>query len=662
MLTVKKVVLKNVRSFLQETPFEFENAKVINTISGINGSGKSTVFKALMLAQRAFFHNQLEDSEERRKSIANDLLAMLNEVGAFITITFEIVTESTISHATFRVRCVERTNEHIVWRLEASDSDLAAIRQYWDITKPRDIIVFIDSNRFISEQDFSSGEISISQSKNLDDLVLDYIFYPERLFGSIYERIIRDYARERIIPSRPRRDLPHVASKILLRELLDYLEVSKFTSQVRDGQFVLQVRQRKNKKLAAYDVRHLSSGEKTLFYTLHFICYVRSISLLVIDEPENNLHENMLAEFVELLNRICITDDFSDLLIRLASKNGVELKPNVKKQLTTLYKSHSLSNVYLLTHSRSLIYNVFNFGANYYVEGGLKRLDYDEAELTMRSIGLSKIYNRVLFVEGISDARLVESIVGPLNVKVRQLGGCTQVISAYTNYLRVKSEVRDTQFCFMIDRDTRNDTSIEALRAENPAVFDENFVVLDRHELENYFLDAKLFREVYRREKQATSLFPDEVEVPTANEIEQALKTIADGTREQVMLKTLQQLNSESLGGLQEKLTAKNLPLEAAAYETFIKDAFDTTKHEETLKAVQKNWRTAKISLSQWDSKWKELCDGKKALHKYLEQVAQEVPGATAERITLVMIKAAHDIPSCEAHEVLVKVTSRFRK
>ena len=113
MLTVKKVVLKNVRSFLQETPFEFENAKVINTISGINGSGKSTVFKALMLAQRAFFHNQLEDSEERRKSIANDLLAMLNEVGAFITITFEIVTESTISHATLRFRCVEQTSEQI---------------------------------------------------------------------------------------------------------------------------------------------------------------------------------------------------------------------------------------------------------------------------------------------------------------------------------------------------------------------------------------------------------------------------------------------------------------------------------------------------------------------------------------------------------------------
>jgi hypothetical protein len=518
----------------------------------------------------------------------------------------------------------------------------------------------VDSARFISEADFSSREVSMSKSKSIDDLVSDYIFFPEQLFESTYARIISDYARQRISPSKPRWDMPHVAAKILLKSLLQYIDISNFTTQAREGQFVLQARRTESQQAGLYDVRSFSSGEKTLFYIMHFICYVKDISLLVIDEPENNLHENMLAQFVSLLERICTTKDFGKLLIEVAKSSQIGLGVNAGKQLRVLYKSHQLNKVFLLTHSRSLIYNVFNIGSNYYVENGLKALEYDKSEQVMRSIGLSKIYDRVLFVEGDTDVTFIEAIVAPYNVKVKPLGGCSQVISAYRNYLRLKNHVKETQFCFMIDRDTRNEDSISDLRKEDPDSFDRHFVVLDRHELENYFLDPALFQEVFKRVKALTDLFP--TEPPDKAEIETQMRAIADESRPHVLLKSVHHLNSRSIGSLLEDLTSKDLPLaNNDDYQARITEVLSSVQASAAATSLKDNYRKAKTELAQWNTKWKSLCDGKRTLRLYITQVASHL-GTNQETIERTLTKAALETKTADAHVVLADLVSRLTR
>ena len=56
----------------------------------------------------------------------------------------------------------------------------------------------------------------------------------------------------------------------------------------------------------------------------------------------------------------------------------------------------------------NLIYNNFTDGSNYYLDGCLKSINYDNYEKILREIGLSGVYSRVLFVEGTKDTEYLD--------------------------------------------------------------------------------------------------------------------------------------------------------------------------------------------------------------------------------------------------------------
>ena len=59
--------------FINEQTFNFNEADILNTISGGNGSGKSTVFETALLCQKAFFVQILTELSESAKYTGIDL-------------------------------------------------------------------------------------------------------------------------------------------------------------------------------------------------------------------------------------------------------------------------------------------------------------------------------------------------------------------------------------------------------------------------------------------------------------------------------------------------------------------------------------------------------------------------------------------------------------
>lgn len=616
-MKIHSVELNNIKSFSETHVIDFSLSDKINTISGINGSGKTTIFKSIILAQKIFFLELLNDKETNSDNNDKELLNYFNKQFSYISLTFEF---ADLSLASFLVLCKKRTKNSIQIELIPGQANLNKIKEYWNVNNPRNLIIYIDSNRSIVEDDFSNKSIQINQQSAVE-LALQYIFNPEEIFFSTYNRFISDYLRERLIPSTPRADMAHYVAKILIADILDYLKINNFTALEEKEQFILQVKNT-NTGGGFYDMRNLSSGEKTLFYIYHFICYIRNIGMLIIDEPENNLHENMLTKFVVSLHQICNSEKFSDLIISTAAKNDIGIRENLKTQITRHYDNHNLKQVFLLTHSKNLIYNNFSSGKNFVINGELQTIEYDNYEKKLREIGLSKIINKVLFVEGKTENELLQTIMASKNIKVKPLGGCGEVISTYKKYLQIASEIRDVQFCFMIDKDTRGDEDIDSIRNSNPAFFDEHFIIMDRHEIENYFLEPEIFHKLYTNHKKMFN----KIVVPKASDIELRIRQIAENNKSIVLRKKLQSLNQKSLSKIKIAISGKNLPIDdEEAYKSHINSAFTEESLSKTIENIYDNFKQVDEIGKVWDARWKELCDGKTVLHEYVKIVSKDI-------------------------------------
>lgn len=611
-MKLNRLIINNIKSFNGEHIFDFSNSDIINTVSGINGSGKTTLFKSIVYAQKVFFSEQINRQTDNHINYNTEGSTFFNGKNSFIKLEFKFNDTSEDILASFTVKCNLKFKEKVELEVISSVEDRSRIEELWNFKDPSNLIIYIDSNRNISESDFSNENIQLAQS-NSNTLLLEYITSPEKIFYSTYERIIQDYIRHRVIPGSPRVDLPHFVSKIFIHEILDYLKVSNFTGLEKQNQFVLLSKNLRSNK--TYDIRFLSSGEKTLFYIYHFICYVKNIGMLIIDEPENNLHENMLANFVASLNKICTEEKFSDLILKLAKKNGVNIPPPLSKQIKEFYKGHRLSQVFLLTHSKNLVFNNFTLGKNYVVDNDLTEVDYDNYEKVLREIGLSKIINKVLFVEGQTETEILDSIFSPHNIKVKSLGGCGEVIETYKRYYKIHQQIRDVQFCFLIDRDTRSDKDIDDIRKLNETFFDQHFIVMERHEIENYFLESKMFHKLYVKHKQIFS----SLVVPTEEQITNDIRKIADKHMNRVLIKKIQTLNQKSLANLKLAISGRDIPLEIQGdYDKYIDTAFDVKALNNTISLIKNNYQEIINIRSIWDDDWLRLCDGKIVLNEFI--------------------------------------------
>lgn len=605
--------------FFGNATFDFED-EYINTISGKNGSGKTSLFELISLIQKAYFCNLLLEKgyhEYNKISlcewISQLIYEMLPQKDSNVELTirfekndFEIITNSCKDNddlpddlydeginVTLALYNEGIQNSRQQWKILVKENE-DILKSFWNLSNPQGIIVYISAERKVIEEDVTYSDIELKGVDEISDKV-QVILSGENLFNSLYNIIINDYIHERIIPVHGgvKRDKYVIESKKFFKDFFPELSVGNFSGIDKKDQFILTVKRNSGKR---YDIRKLSSGEKLIWYTLILINYIKSMGILAIDELENHLHETLAWNFVDYLKKIC------------------ELKTN----------EISLTQVFLLTHSKNIIYNNFAIGNNYILSNKiLIKLDYANYEKELRYLGLSCINEKIIFVEGTSDINDLSDIFSKYNIHVKKLNNCSEVVKTYEGLCNIAQWIQEKRIVFVIDRDTRDEVEINLLRDKNADFFDEHFYVLPKHEIENYFLDENI---IFKVVEEIRLLFGKEI--ITKEEIKKMMREYADESLDNTKRKYLNYLIHNRLNKLNDLVHMKEIRIDShTEYEKYIDNVFSSSLWDQYINNFHEMYSimTDKYGALNWESEWRNLCDGKIVYNKTINTLAQRL-------------------------------------
>lgn len=539
LLKIRRIELFNVKSFDKKVLVDFEKTTSIFSISGQNGSGKSTFLRSAYLVQKAYFLKLLPDSKWNEFELEAN--RYLNDDGAYIRVIVvdELNQESDEDSEEVEVE-LELFKSSGLIELKVENKEI--LEKYWNLKSPQNLILFIDASKGFSEDTLLFDEISISENAR-SDLALEAVFRPERLFSGIYRQLVKDYVHGRLIPSKPDRLLYFRVASKMFTTLIPNIELKNFSGKHKFGEFVLLGKANVDRRKPLYDVREFSSGEKALLSTLSFLCISKSVCALFIDEPENHFHENLLLEFVSLLHTLC---ESGGILGWTNRNHGGDSKSNIKEEwLEQEYQGHRLNQVVLSTHSKTLIYKLFSMGKNFTISRDISELSYESAENELREMGLSSIYNKVLLVEGSGDHEALEYLAKGKNIKIKPLGGSSDVIDTFKKISNIREFLREQEFVFVVDSDNKPDDFFDSLRSLDESFYDKSFVKLDRHEFENYLLDPSVFSSVVNKYLEMSG----QEEAVDEEQVYSAMISCAKNSLPQVYKKELSLMLSHRLDG-----------------------------------------------------------------------------------------------------------------
>ncbi|HDR7735189.1 TPA: AAA family ATPase [Bacillus thuringiensis] len=606
------ISVMGVKKFLIRTTFDFSEAGNVNTISGKNGSGKTTIADAMLLLQQAFFLELIEE-QFRNNSFAsiarNEFIGKLNDSmcnrSAIVSVTFGIEDD------VIGIELVANRNGlSLNWELRATEEEKEKLRRYWNLENPTNIILYIESNKHYDETNTPFSEVNIKTTYELPVsreawLTLNMIYFPTRTFHMLYKNLLMDWAYERLIPTKGKQDLYFKLGSFLFNQLFPHIRFKNFSANNFRSDEVVALVSNDATGGSRYDLRQLSSGEKTVFYLFLYLNLVGRISLLIIDEPENHLHEDLILKFVTLLFQLGRDDiNYKQVL------NELNLPNNLAEKVDTYMPQagyNKISQTILMTHSKILIYSAFDLGNNFILnEDGLSILEYDRCERTLRELGISSIYNKVLFVEGDKEVEFLESLAVENNVKIEKVGNCRKMIEIYSGLKDVERHLTESYFVFLLDRDVTNDERVSEF------IDNEEFILLDRHEIENYLLDESVWLEA------AKSLASDDQqEELTLDLIKSDLKTAADRqldvTKKQYVTNKIRDLISD----FQTEVRHRDVNIASETEFQGYTDALLSGPRLEQLKDKINSVYSLceeKYSIANWEENWISLCPGKQVL------------------------------------------------
>jgi hypothetical protein len=605
--------LENIKNFGKDSPpLDFENSNNINTISGTNGSGKTAAFKAIQLFQKIFFYYQIqnqEDQDQIQPLIKKSLDQITSSETASIDLTFEI--DRKIHNIALLISNRD-TDFNCVFQ-DITDRATQALEKIWNINEPRSLIVFLEAGKSFSDFGVSFENISLKprrQKKN--EFLLDCIFTPEETLQAIYKRTVLDHIHYRIDPSRTYEHFR--AANETVKKIAPNIDVRNISATKVDGQLVMLGKT--SESAQPFDVKDFSAGERALYLTILYLFYLPNIGTLIIDEPENHFHETMLSGFYRFLRDLVESGSINNWL----SKNIVKSKDAAPSQ------EHSeLEQIFLITHSKPLIYQNLNFGSCYVLtSSGLKKIEIEGAEKELRASGLSSVFSRTLFVEGKGDVEILSSVLSLDRIQTVPLNDCKEVIDHFKKLSSIRNSIHGASFCFAIDGDNRSDEEVAEIRAIDPVFFDQSFIVLNRHEIENYLIDTNLITESLN----PILLAIQEKELSDSS-IKSILNEVAESLKSHSKTKYISSLIKQKSKSIFTDPLSNTKSL-ANSVENTITSVFSTQLKE----TIESTARDAERKFNEeWKERWVDLVDGKAFIGKLMQKLSTTCYGLTATKI-----------------------------
>lgn len=651
-MRIKAIELRGVKSF-GSARVDFSEDVNLFTFSGANGAGKSTLMRAAWLVQKAHFLRIYNDPA-MDALLDIEVGRYLHSADSWIRLLLEVTDEvgETVDAA---IRLEMRDDK---WDLVYDRHDLVV--RSWNLANPTNIILFIDASKSFSEETLSYDALSIA-SNDRAGVVLQAILNPEYLFSGIYRQLIRDYVHNRLVPSTPDRTLYFNVSKAMFSTLLPDVEISNFSGNHTKNEFVLLGKARRgSSKSSPYDVREFSSGEKALFATLTFLCISRSVAILVVDEPENHFHDSLLMEFIAMMQSLTVENgvvawvDAYNKSVLAAGANSRVLK---RDWIAGEYKDHRLRQIILATHSRSLIYKSFSLGQNIAVSDAIRPIVYDEAEATLRSLGLSTTISRMLLVEGETDSAALNFFLAGHNAQIMPLTGSDAVIETFRRLSRIHGNLNEFHFVFLVDSDNKPQQYLDDLRAINRPFFDASFVRLPVHEFENLLLDASVFTfvlEQYAAIHGGTALSEPEVSKRLVDLARDAVpQTVAKEMANEVRLELLNYFGN----AVWAKMPSTDIASEVQGRISVALDAAAVNTLRDDLHALAADVEARYVGLAP--DELLRRCDGKRVFRQACGEFAK-IAGVAIGKFEAAVYMRAKESPGAALKDVLADLATRL--
>ncbi|MES5322908.1 AAA family ATPase [Alcaligenes phenolicus] len=627
MIRIKSVYLENIKNFGSNgCIFNFGNEYKIHTVSGRNGSGKTALFKAVQVFQKIFFFDQIDVDVIEREGLLRSLKLEIESIlsGSSGVIDIALSHDGNIIHIELKLFNDDPMYPDEFYEInEKIPGSLDRLGCVWDIDNPRDVIAFIDAGKSFSDFGVGVNNINLlSRKQKSREFILECIFSPEKTLQAIYKKTVLDHIQYRLDPSRTYeyfRNANH-AVKIISKNI----EVKNISATKVDGSLVMLGRTTDG--MALFDVKDFSSGERALYLTLLFIFYLPNIGILVLDEPENHLHENLLRGFYDFLKGVALKGGPYEWL--KAQKYG-EGEKNILEDSVD-----GLSQIFLTTHSKALVYQNLNYGECLVIsQEGLLPLEGGGIEAELRKVGVSTVFSKTLFVEGATESSLLTDILEASGIEVMVSDTCKEVIEYFKKISKIKEKIHGADFCFVMDRDNKTESEIEDIRCIDPSYFDRAFIVLDRHEIENLLIDEKLI--VDSLNPALKNLCQDEIEVKW---IKNAFLEIAGELNKKSMVKYI----SSGLKMYLKREILDPVIMERSLIDKGVDQTVDNVFSSFDPDCVKSHGRELSDQFNIiWKNDWKRLVDGKAFLNILYNKLEKKtgIKGAVIKKSLIERVK-----------------------
>ncbi|UOW68220.1 AAA family ATPase [Paraclostridium bifermentans] len=625
-MQLKKITLEGFKKFSNKVDLDFSESKELNTISGKNGSGKTTIADAMLLLQQSVFLKLLQEEYPNNEFTKNASSHFIEKIKAYTNkdkANIQILFYDNEDPIEFNLD-IFIDGEDVKWEVTFIQGK-EKLLDYWKLDNPNNIIMFIESNKHYNESDMNFSDLSIETSYVLPVnketwITLNMIFFPSDTFNLLYKNLIKDWAYERLIPTKGKVDLYYKISEELTTKLFENIKFDNVSANNFKKDEVVKLVSNQNTGGKRYDLRQLSSGEKTIFYSLMYLNLVDRISLMIMDEPENHLHEDLIYKFLNLFKSLCDNEKtYAEVLRDLGVKNNIIEKYNKFKGSS----SSKIGQVFLFTHSKPLIYSNFNEGSNYIIDTDLKIIRYEECEKKLRELGVSALYNRVLFVEGKTESELFRKLITK-NIKIEKMESCNKLLQVYRGIKEVDSYIRDFKFLFILDADEANEEKVKDILERNI----DDFILLDRHEIENYLIDIDIWLEASLR------LADDETKnAINYDYIESKLKESAISQMQLFKKQYISGKLNNSLASLIQS-NHRYVELEEDKYMEYIEELIKRENIEKFIEQSKEVYHECMSNFSdeRIERDWINICPGKQVINIALGKIAPKL-GVTNRRL-----------------------------